>query len=68
MLIPARARVEVSRGRGNDPIHLTVDGQTGGPFGAHDRIEVRRSRISLRLLHPFPRTYYDTLRSKLKWG
>ncbi|TDI34765.1 MAG: NAD(+)/NADH kinase [Acidobacteria bacterium] len=67
LLIPARARVEVSRSSGNDPIHLTVDGQTGGPFGPRDRIEVRRSRISLRLMHPFRRTFYDTLRTKLKW-
>jgi NAD+ kinase len=68
LLIPARARVEVSRTSGNDPIHLTVDGQTGGPFGPRDRIEVRRSRIALRLLHPFKRTFYDTLRTKLKWN
>ncbi len=68
LLIPARARVEVSRTSGNDPIHLTVDGQTGGPFGPRDRIEVRRSRIALRLMHPFRRTFYDTLRTKLKWN
>jgi len=68
LLIPARSRVEVSRSSGNDPIHLTVDGQTGGPFGPGDRIEVRRSRISLRLIHPFQRTFYDTLRTKLKWS
>ena len=68
LLIPARASVGVSRSSGTDPIHLTVDGQTGGPFGPRDRIEVRRSRISLRLMHPFRRTFYDTLRTKLKWN
>ena len=67
LLIPARAHVTVSRSSGQDPIHLTVDGQTGGPFGQGDLLEVRRSRVALRLLNPFPRSYYDTLRTKLKW-
>jgi NAD+ kinase len=68
LLIPARASVEVSRSSGNDPIHLTVDGQTGGPFGPRDRLKVQRSRIALRLIHPFRRSFYDTLRTKLKWS
>jgi len=68
LLIPSRARVEVTRASGDDPIHLTVDGQTGGPFGPGDRLVVRRSRVALRLMHPFPRTFYDTLRTKLKWS
>jgi NAD+ kinase len=67
LLIPARAKVMVSRSSGQDPIHLTVDGQTGGPFGRGDVLEVRRSRVPLRLLNPFPLSYYDTLRTKLKW-
>lgn len=67
LLIPARARVMVSRSSGQDPIHLTVDGQTGGPFGQGDVLEVKRSRVPLRLLNPFPLSYYDTLRTKLKW-
>ncbi len=67
LLIPARAKVMVSRSSGQDPIHLTVDGQTGGPFGHGDVLEVRRSRVPLRLLNPFPLSYYDTLRTKLKW-
>ena len=68
LLIPARAHVTVSRSSGQDPIHLTVDGQTGGPFGQGDLLEVKRSRVALRLLNPFPRSYYDTLRTKLKWS
>ena len=67
LLIPARAKVMVSRSSGQDPVHLTVDGQTGGPFGHGDVLEVRRSRVPLRLLNPFPLSYYDTLRTKLKW-
>jgi NAD+ kinase len=68
LLIPARSRVSVRCSAGEDPVYLTVDGQTGGPLGPQDHVEVGRSRTALRLLHPFPRTYYDTLRHKLKWG
>ncbi|MFQ5669502.1 MAG: NAD(+)/NADH kinase [Acidobacteriota bacterium] len=67
LLIPLRSLITVSRPSMGEAIDLTVDGQVGGPLEINDRVEVRRSRISLRLLRPFPRTFYETLRTKLNW-
>jgi NAD+ kinase len=68
LIVPVKARITVRRLSHEEEVYLTVDGQVGGPVKDTDRLEVRRSSTPLRLLHPFPRTYYDTLRSKLKWG
>jgi len=68
LIVPVRTRITVRRLSHEEEVYLTVDGQVGGPVQESDRLEVRRSAISLRLLHPFSRTYYDTLRNKLKWG
>ena len=68
LIVPSRSTITVAHPVVSEEVHLTVDGQLGVPFGAEDRLEVRRSRIPLRVLRPFPRSFYETLRSKLKWG
>ena len=68
LVVPSRSRITVSRLSRREPVYLTVDGQVGGPLEEGDRLEVRRNRFPLRLLRPFPRTFYDTLKTKLKWG
>ncbi|MFQ5718465.1 MAG: NAD(+)/NADH kinase [Acidobacteriota bacterium] len=68
LVVPSHARVTVRRLSRREPVQITVDGQVGGPFNEGDRMEIRRNRFALRLLRPFPRTFYDTLKTKLKWG
>jgi NAD+ kinase len=67
LLIPSSSRIVVRRLSREEEVYLTVDGQVGGPFAPGDRLEVRRSPVPLRILHPFDRSFYATLRSKLKW-
>ncbi len=67
LLIPSASRIVVKRLSREEEVYLTVDGQVGGPFQHADRIEVRRSPVPLRILRPFSRSFYATLRSKLKW-
>jgi len=53
---------------GDEDIFLTVDGQVGARMALGGRIEVCRSHKTLSLIqNPF-RTYYGTLKEKLKWG
>ncbi|MFQ5768326.1 MAG: NAD(+)/NADH kinase [Acidobacteriota bacterium] len=68
LIIPASSRLSIHRLSRQEEAYLTVDGQVGGPFHPGDRIEVQRSRKYLRMLHPFPHSFYATLRSKLKWS
>jgi len=47
---------------------VTFDGQFGVPLAPGDVVRIRRAPRLLRLLRVSPRTYFDMLREKLKWG
>lgn len=47
---------------------LTADGQGLGPLAAGDAVTVRRAGVSFQLVKLPGRTYYQTLRDKLRWG
>jgi len=47
---------------------VTADGQVQLPMATGDVIEVRRSRLSLKLLNPGKVSFFDTLRGKLNWS
>jgi NAD+ kinase len=51
----------------NDEIFVTYDGQSGYPLQQGDVVRVRRSERTLRLVKA-PRSYFELLREKLKWG
>jgi NAD+ kinase len=50
-----------------DEIFVTYDGQSGYPLQEGDIVRVRRSERTLRLVKA-PRSYFELLREKLKWG
>jgi NAD+ kinase len=50
-----------------DEIFVTYDGQAGYPLQEGDVIRVRTSERRLRLVKA-PRSYFELLREKLKWG
>jgi NAD+ kinase len=50
-----------------DEIFATYDGQSGYPLQQGDIVRVRRSERTLRLVKA-PRSYFELLREKLKWG
>jgi NAD+ kinase len=49
-------------------IVVTFDGQYGVPFTGDETIVVQRAPRVLRFLRTSPRTHFDMLREKLKWG
>ena len=48
--------------------YLVIDGQEQVPVTAQHRITVRRAPVSFALVKVAGRTYYQTLRDKLRWG
>ena len=50
-----------------DEIFVTYDGQSGYPLQEGDIVRVRRSERALKLVKA-PRSYFELLREKLKWG
>jgi NAD+ kinase len=47
---------------------VVVDGQDLGPLRPGDQVTVRRAPVSFRLVKVPGKTYYQTLREKLRWG
>ncbi len=52
----------------SEDVSLTLDGQIGFPLMPHDVVEIKRSRFKMRLIKHPTKSYYEILRSKLKWG
>jgi NAD+ kinase len=48
--------------------YLTVDGQDGVPLGEGDVVRCKKSDRQVRLFKLSQRSFFDVLRTKLKWG
>ena len=62
------ARVEIIVHAPGDETQLTVDGQVGGSLREGDRVEIAQSVHPLHLVVSAPRTRFEVLRTKLRWG
>ncbi len=61
-------RVQPNIDAARDEIVFTLDGQSTFPIHAGDEISVERAQRSIRLIRPSTRSYFEVLRTKLKWG
>ena len=69
VVIPASAVVRVQPNMAErDEAFVTFDGQAGFQLQVGDDIEVKRAEKPLRLIRPSTRSYFEVLRTKLKWG
>jgi NAD+ kinase len=68
LVIPDSATIEVEFKAGDDAVFLTLDGQIGIELVRGDHIRLRKAAEKLLLVRPAIKTYYEILRSKLKWG
>jgi NAD+ kinase len=68
IVLPAGVRIEVTLKSTQDEVHLTVDGQVGLPLKTGDCVRIQRSEVTVRLIAPKDKNYFDVLRGKLKWG
>jgi len=57
-------RVVVTR----EQAYLTVDGQQGHPLEEGDIVQCRKSEFNVKLFRLPQRTFFQVLRTKLKWG
>ncbi|HET9804471.1 MAG TPA: NAD(+)/NADH kinase, partial [Candidatus Acidoferrum sp.] len=51
-----------------ESVYLTLDGQKGVPMQSGDKVRIFRAEERLKLIQPKRKSYYEILRSKLKWG
>ena len=69
IVIPGDSTVRVQPNMdARDEIVFTLDGQSTFPIHAGDEITVSRAPQRLQLIRPSTRSYFEVLRTKLKWG
>lgn len=68
LVLPGGATVEIELVSRDLQVILTLDGQEGILLNPDDRVSMRRSPHRLQLVRPGERTYFDVLRTKLRWG
>ena len=69
IVIPGSASVRVQPNLSDrDEAFVTFDGQAGFQLQIGDDIEVKRADKPLRLIRSSTRSYFEVLRTKLKWG
>ena len=68
LVVPDSVTVEMSLKSTQESVFLTVDGQIGLPLKGEDHLCVRKSSSYLELIESSNKSFFDILRSKLKWG
>ncbi|RRA49436.1 NAD(+)/NADH kinase [Acidipila sp. EB88] len=68
LVVRGDARLKIRVISGDDPTFFTVDGQESQPLEAGDELRCWRSEHKVKLLRVGTGSFYDVLRTKLKWG
>jgi NAD+ kinase len=68
IVLPGTVRLEVSLLTDSPDVVLSLDGQPGLSLTLKDVIGVHRSSARIRLIRDPQKTYFQVLRTKLKWG
>jgi len=68
LVVPDSARIEIGFRSEDDAVFLTFDGQVGIELAKNDTIQISKAPEKLFLVRPSKKTYFEILRSKLKWG
>jgi NAD+ kinase len=67
LVVPDTSNVTIVVNTGADEAYLSVDGQVGMPMYDGDRVCCRKSEYQVKLLR-VRGTFFEVLRTKLKWG
>lgn len=68
LVIPDTARIELDFTAAEEPIFITLDGQIGFELKPMDRVAITKSESRVTLIRPPSKTYFEVLRSKLRWS
>lgn len=68
VVLPDSLTIEIGIATPNQEIFLTLDGQEGLPIAEHDIVCISKSPNPVTLIRTPNKSYFDVLRTKLKWG
>jgi len=66
--LPDTVVVTVSLTSPSEDVSLTLDGQIGFPLEPNDVVAIKKSQFRMKLIKHPTKSYYEILRTKLKWG
>jgi len=67
-IVSAESRISIAVRSVHSDIMLTIDGQEAFDLHPGSVIEIERATETVRLIRSLRRSYYEVLRTKLKWG
>ena len=68
LVIPDTACVEIDIAAAEEPVYLTLDGQVGFKLEPRDRVAITKSPSRVAFVQSPQKSYFEVLRSKLRWG
>jgi NAD+ kinase len=68
IVVPDAGPIEVTLETQAEEVYLTLDGQEGMSLGFRDTVRITRSAAKVWLAKVSERSFYDSLRGKLRWG
>jgi NAD+ kinase len=68
IVVPDAGPIEVTLETQAEEVYLTLDGQEGTSLGFRDTVRISRSAAKVQLAKVSERSFYDSLRGKLRWG
>jgi len=68
IVVPDDAEIELRLRTEEEEVSLTLDGQVGFPLQCRDRVRIKKSGATFKLVQPMNRNYFEVLRDKLRWG
>jgi NAD+ kinase len=68
LVVHESSAIEVKVAVSREQAYLTIDGQQGEPLQEGDVVRCTKSQFRVQLFKLADRSFFDVLRSKLKWG
>lgn len=68
LIISSQDAIKILVKADHDEVILTMDGQENIPLKLGDLVQVKKAKEKLKLIVPEKKSYYQVLRTKLKWG
>jgi NAD+ kinase len=68
LVVPDTSLLEVALQTQSEEVFLTLDGQEGTALSDRDRVLIHRGDEVVRLVKVAGRSFYESLRDKLRWG
>ncbi len=68
LVVPDSASIELCIKTPKEEVAITLDGQIGFPLEVGDRVLIKKSRTTFKIVQPMDHNYFEVLRDKLCWG